>query len=149
MYLWRFRARAKDPGWNLTADEGGCRSLLALLDRFIAARYSCSQTIVLTKPDRRVQAMPNFHAEFRDWSSRAEWLLRYRPDIEPGTWELSADERVVQLLVGLRKLAELRDGVLSIAESIGDYAIGPDDEAVFDEQRIFLWGRLWGLGRDA
>ena len=58
--LWRFIENQRNfPGWHLTANAGGCASLIALLDAFAIDNAPSSRVLAIVQPTLAELSVPN------------------------------------------------------------------------------------------
>jgi len=121
--LWRYIEHARDfNGWHFTADEEGCRSLLALLDQLEVANEPASyRTLQVTKATPAILAVPN-NGSARALSP-ARWRLRHAPASEE--WRWAEDGDTLELTVGLQGVQKLRASVSAVLRHEGDFSVGP------------------------
>lgn len=102
--------------------------------------FACAATVLITRPTGVVAGM---HGSGRceNFSSRARMVLSYSPQKHPITqWSLQADSESVVVRLGTDKLRELRHGIAELgAGGEGDYAIGPDEDARWDDECLWFW----------
>ena len=144
IYLWRFDDEVrKYPGWNFTADDDGCTSLLQLFDTMVNDERSASVEIALSKPSADIQALGPGIGKGR-LRAPQHVALQFPPmKVAANFWQWTGTLHDPQLKVGQRKLVELIGAVQSVAEGVGDFCIGADDHREhgleFANMSIWFW----------
>jgi hypothetical protein len=122
IWLWRYTLNERNyPGWNLTADDSGCGSLLALLDELVErpGEYHTVQTL---SPGRDQLAVPNNRIERATWLAPARLRLTYSKNST--AWEFPGDLEPATFEIGADWLPALREGISGIPHGRGDNSIG-------------------------
>src|SRR5512133_1596062 len=93
VYLWRYLENTRNyPGWHLKTDEAGRQSLLGLLQKMHAAKYSSRATVHLSAPTMRQLSVPNNRHGQAAHRAAEEWLIVYPKGRTPDqTWKLSVE----------------------------------------------------------
>jgi hypothetical protein len=119
--LWRYTENQRNyPGWNFTADEVGCASLLALLDAFEADGFVASRTVSTNPPTAAILRVPN--------NRSSAWLapskLRLSFSANPAEWSFPESLEPATLTFGADWLPQFRQAVAGVPRGDGDYSIG-------------------------
>lgn len=68
VYLWHYKECTRNyPGWNLTADDQACDSLLRLCDLMRSARWSSSATLTVSRPTPGILSVPDNRGGAARW----------------------------------------------------------------------------------
>jgi hypothetical protein len=133
VWVWRYTENLHNfPGWHLTADTTGCRSLLALLDAFAADGVAGTRTINVSSPTASVLGVPNNRAAA--WLAPAKFRLSF--SATPSQWSFPDSLEPAELAVGVDWLPQLRRGIAGIPLGEGDYSIGPSSRG---SVRLWFW----------
>jgi hypothetical protein len=99
-------------------DAAGCESLLALLGE-LPHTPEPYRTLSITPPTSKQWRVPKANPA---WVAPSR--LRLAWSVEPAIWDFPAELDPAVLTFGVEWLGPLRNGVASIREGRGDYAIG-------------------------
>lgn len=129
--LWRYPDNERNfPGWHLTADAGGCASVVAVLDAFAADGAPASRTLSITAPTAAVLAVPNNGSA----CAKAPRKLRLSFSEDTALWSFPDSDAPAELSFGAEWLPILRQAFLGIPSGKGDYSIGSAERG-----RLWLW----------
>jgi hypothetical protein len=142
VYLWRFDDHVRnDPGWNFTADEDGCASLLELLTLMADDDRTARVAIQLSKPSDDIQRL-GLGVGTGKLRAPRHFTLEYPPTkVPPGFWQWTGTFRDPRLKLGRGKLIELISAVADVRQGIGDFEIGAADQKQhgFDFAKMSIW----------
>ena len=132
IYLWHYVDNPKNyRGWHLAADADGCKSLRQLLASFQTALYSTKQRIDLDQTDDRLAPVENYAGRYRSYS---RWEIQHSKSKHAADhWQLTADGNLVQLELGLDRVAELANALTQLSRGNDDFLIGDDG------QELWFW----------
>ncbi len=125
LYLWHYVNNTRNyPGWNLTADTTFCDSFADLIQRMLAARYNCQQSLTVSSPTKEVLGVPNNQGGQAGWKAPKTLVIKHQKDkIADDYFSLEESENSVIILADCRNLELLKDCVLKTQEGKGDYPI--------------------------
>ncbi|HEV2915068.1 MAG TPA: hypothetical protein VGX92_17455 [Pyrinomonadaceae bacterium] len=138
LYLWHYLEHTRNyPGWHLTADDACCRSLVDLIERMSAARWSSQKSLVVTPPSKEVLSIPNNIGGEARCKSAGKFILKHPKGIvDDEYFSLEENGSTVVLSAGGRKLELLKECVLKIPTGEGDYSIKVGD------RHLWFWWML-------
>jgi hypothetical protein len=141
IFLWTYLENKKNyPGWHFSADRVGASSLLQLFDKMVIAKWSSFKDISISRPTHKILKIPNNKNGKAKWRSPKTFRIKYAKHLVSNThWSLEIKEQSVNLVVGLHKLNEFREGIENVMRSQGDYAIGPDDGLCHNDLCLWFW----------
>ena len=129
--LWKYRDNVHYPGWHPSCDTAAGHSMIALIDRMLAAQHKSRKPIeVSTNP--QLTAAPGIS----DTPIFAEsFELRSDPRLphEAWVWEQSSDTLIITM--GHAMLEDLQLGIKNSLEGRGDYTLG-------DAPPLWFWWML-------
>lgn len=132
LVLWKFSPEhQKYIGWNLTADEEGCTSLVELLEGMHTASSSAERTIAteLATPSL-VKAVTGS----RPHKTVSRLTLRYHKD-EPQLWRTEEEGDALLIHFGEREIELLQTALYRVLKGESDFAIGDTHEA----HLLYFW----------
>lgn len=145
-YLWKYLEKARHyPGWNLTADPDGARSMLDLLNLFVGATWSCVQSVATARPTPSMLRIPCNRSGAAKCYSRRELLIRYpNTTVNDIDWSLADDGHKLTLTLDLQHMKELlvalhRGLILKEDRDWPEWTIGPDEKVAPDDQLLTVW----------
>ena len=125
VFLWRYVENTRNyPGWHLTADAVGARSLLELTSLMRAASWPSRTTIDLTRPTEAILKVPNNRDGEARWVGATRLCIRSAPELSPTHWDIRQVDDTVELRPGSEMLAQLDRGLHDILDGRGDYSMG-------------------------
>jgi hypothetical protein len=124
LYVWRYLdPRPGWRGWHFTADPAGCRSVRNLLDRMQGGGPS-HRTLRLERVTEEILSVPNYG---RNSAGRYVRLrIAYRPECE--ALQLSAEDDLLVMTVGGRRLRKLSAAFAEVETGGGDFGIHTSDD---------------------
>lgn len=129
--LWRFIENQRNfPGWHLTANAGGCASLIALLDAFAIDNAPSSRVLAIVQPTLAELRVPNN----RSSGITVPGKLRLVFAEESNAWSFPAATDTAELTFGSQWLAPLKEAVAGIPLGKGDFSIG-----LRSGERLWFW----------
>lgn len=144
IFLWRYRENAPNfPGWHLTTDTGGVRSLSDQLIRLRDGPVRATARIPTQRPTHAMLAVPNNLDGLAAWSSPRALVLRVS---EQGReWRMSTKNAELWIDCGKVQIAEFLDAVEKLVQGFGDFSIGSAKEDLDDQRLTFWWypGGKW------
>ena len=134
VYLWRYEGSVRSyRGWHFTANDSGCRALLAILKALESTDIK-SRTVVLSVPGTEELEVPSCRLPHV-----AATKLRLTSVDEPrDRWQVESHGDVVSLTFGPEGAGKFAHAVEDVSRGIGDYFIGTDPN------RLWVWWRVSG-----
>lgn len=130
--LWKFSPEHyKYIGWNLTADEEGCLSLVELLEGVQAAGVSADR-IIATQP--ATASLVKAITGFRPYKTVGQFTLRYQKG-EPRLWRTEEREDALVIAFGEREIELMQTALYRILKGEADFAIGDAN----DSDLLYFW----------
>jgi len=142
VFLWRYLENTRNyPGWHLTADSTGVRSILALLDLLASSSVRLYRTIPVTRPTIRELSAPNNKQGTAKTAVPAKWRFDFDPTT-PGRWTFPQNLEPACLSFGPEYVPALVAGLTGIENGSGDYSIGPKTKECPDlSAHLWFWWR--------
>lgn len=135
IYIWQYVPYNRNyPGWNLTADQHACDSLIDLLGLMRSSAYPSRKTIQTVQPTEKVVSVAN---RSNGYNSKPRLSLKYNEDA-PVTWKLddSGDELLVTF--NSERIIKLQAALQKVKLGEGDFAVADDQ----DENILYFWWNL-------
>ena len=112
---------------NFTGDETCYTGLLDLFDRMEKAKWPSQRSLKLTTLPSTPDGAPDYYRI----SFARELLLKHPKSFVPdGFWELTEEDRVVKLVLGIARLNEFRN---ALVKRMNDAWIG------VEKDRLWIW----------
>ncbi|MCD9087613.1 hypothetical protein [Stenotrophomonas sp. SY1] len=122
LVLWYYTENERNyPGWHLTADTEGCRSLIALLDALANDGEPAMRTFQIKPPTAAHLAVPNNRAGHAAWHAPGKLKLAFSSD--PCEWKFPVKQELAVLALGAEPLRAMRNGLEDVLQGRGDYCI--------------------------
>ncbi len=124
--MWQIRDD-RDPRWNLSADESGCKSLENLFGLMQVAKWPSKVTVELTQPTVTANGAGV------DLRFAESVVLKFPVDRVPDDhWQIAGNDQPA-ISFGRQRLAEFKSAMVDICSGNGDYAIGTETDG------LWLW----------
>lgn len=135
LYVWRYAAPGRSrKGWHFTADLAGCRSMIDLIARMVAASGASHRTLQLGSVTPAIWTVPNFGPPRRDQFGKLR--LEYSP--ERDALSLDVIDGRLTLRLGERRSAALSTAFAEVSVGLGDFGLAPSDDKHADSW-MFWW----------
>lgn len=141
IYFWKFlENKIKFPGWNLTADQTGCESLLQLFELMKQNEWSTKKEIQTVVPTELQIKVPNNQNGNAKWKYAKTQILNYRRTSASDEWMISENSDTVEIRFGTDKLTEFENSISKVQKGSGDFAISDFEEN--DANILYFWWNL-------
>ena len=125
--IWRYEPQAKNfPGWHMSCDSEGYKSLNELLSLFLDSDPMIKRTLVLDTPDPYIAS-----STLKKTVQNKLVIVKSSDDSQ---WLLSDDCGKLKLDIGSGKIAELMDGMDGALAGKYDFSVGATNG-----QNLWFW----------
>jgi hypothetical protein len=139
IYIWKYKENKRNfPGWNLTVNNEGSKSLLNLLELLESSQYPSRKRVMLSEPTSKQLGVPNNRGGNARYKPARVLELRFKKFNNEEIWRMAEQESVVILEFGTNKMRELKSAIAGVPEGKGDFGICDAE----DENVLFFWWNL-------
>ena len=141
VYLWTYLENTKNfPGWHICVDQNGGDSLLDLLEKMLSAVWPSTKEILISPPTLKILKRPNNKNGKAKWSSPKIFKIKFpKGKVPHDHWSLLEGQDRVDLVIGMKKLNQLRRGIEDSLLYRGDYSIGSEENFEDDSACLWFW----------